>query len=134
MILENLNLTELSILFVILLLAISALSFRWFFNQVRDVCKRVSGYIILGQLVFILFSWGVFLTIFVYYLFKGGQVEVLNIFLTVIVGFLGTIIGVFFSEKAFEKIVKDLEERYKDQRAKRFRVYKGIAERLEELK
>ena len=133
MIIDKLSLTELSILCIILLSFIIFLLFRWFFNEVRDICKKISGYMIFGQLVFILLSWGVFLTIFVYYLIKGGKVEVLNVFLTVIVGFLGTIIGVFFSEKAFEKIIKDLEERYRDNREKRYRAYKRISKSLEKL-
>ena len=50
----------LSILFALLFSLILFVIFRWFFDEVRDICKRISGYVIFGQLVFILFSWGVF--------------------------------------------------------------------------
>jgi len=97
----------------ILILAILVVFFCWVFKELRDICKRISGYIILGQLIFILLSWGVFLGILVYYaIFKpDGKVDVFTIFITVVVGFLGTIIGVFFSEKTFEKIIDELKTR-----------------------
>ncbi len=134
MLLERLSTLDFIVIYCILLLVILFIIFRWFFTQIREICRRVAGYIIFGQLVFILLSWGVFLIIFFYYLINPSDISVLNIFLTVIVGFLGTILGVFFSEKAFEKIVKDLEEKYKTFGVKRYKTYKRILKYLDELK
>ena len=96
---------------VILLSFILFWIFKWFIGQLRDVCKNISGYVILGQLLFMFLSWGIFLLILIYYLIYPEEVSVLNIFLTIIVGFLGTMIGIFFSDRAFDKIIKDLQER-----------------------
>jgi|TARA_Y100000310_G_scaffold330425_1_gene402020 hypothetical protein len=134
MLLDNLSISELFLLILIILTVILFLIFKWFFKQVREICRRIAGYIIFGQLIFILLSWGIFLIIFFYYLINPENVNVLNIFLTVIVGFLGTILGVFFSEKAFEKIVKDLEERYETLRNKKIKTYNKVIRILNQLK
>lgn len=96
---------------IILVILILSLIFKWFMKQLRDICRNVSGYVILGQLLFMFLSWGIFLLILFYYIFNPEDVGVLNVFLTIIVGFLGTMIGIFFSDRAFEKIIRDLEER-----------------------
>jgi len=100
---------------IILFLIIFAFVFKWLVKQVREICKNLSGYVILSQLTFIVFSWVVFLVILVYYMIfrPNTQVDVLTIFLTVTVGFLGTIMGFFFSERAFEKIMKERQFRMK---------------------
>jgi len=119
----------------ILILIILVVFFCWIFKEIRSICQRVAGYIILGQLILILLSCGVFVGILIYYILfaPSEEVPMLNIFLTVVVGFLGTIIGVFFSEKAFEKIVKDLEDKYRAQRNETYREYQILAKRLSKL-
>ena len=45
-----------------------------------------------------------FVLIFFYYLINESQVDRIDIFLTVIVGWLGAIIGKFFGERAMENL------------------------------
>ena len=94
------------------------------------ICKNVSGYVILGQLLFMFLSWGIFLLILIYYMFNQENVGVLNVFLTIIVGFLGTMIGIFFSDRTFDKIIKDLEER----NAKQIKVIRKDIDLLNDFK
>ena len=52
------------------------------------------------QIFLIVLLSGIFVLIFFYYVFNESQVDRIDIFLTVIVGWLGAIIGKFFGEKA----------------------------------
>jgi len=78
--------------------------FKWFFKQVREISKDPRGFIKFGQITFILLSWSVFMVILIYFIFVPEEVNAINISLTVVVGFLGTILGLFFSEKALERL------------------------------
>lgn len=80
--------------------------FKWFFLQVRDIAKHPSGFIKFGQITFILLSWSGFFIILFYYIFNPRDVSVLDIFLTITTGYLGTSIGFFFSERALEDLRK----------------------------
>jgi len=86
------------------LLIFSLLKLEWLIKELRDICLRPQGFFKLGQLTFIFFSWGSFLSILVYYAIKETQINALNIFLTIVVGFLGTIMGVLFSQEVIKKI------------------------------
>ncbi|MBU0627988.1 MAG: hypothetical protein KKC75_02270 [Nanoarchaeota archaeon] len=106
MFLDKLQLSDLIIFNCIILLVILFLVFKWFFRQVRDICKEPEGIIKFGQISFILLSWGCFLGILIYFVLKPGETSVLHIFLTIVVGFLGTILGLFFSRDAIENLKK----------------------------
>jgi len=65
------------------------------------------------QVTFIFGSWGIFSLIFGYYLFFNPKetISILSLFLTIVVGFLGTIMGLFFSKEALEEIIKKYKSR-----------------------
>ena len=123
---------EMVLVIIVLLIVFCFFAFKWMFKQIRDVCQKTSGYLIFVQLVFVFVSCGVFLATFFYYLIFGqnSQVDAITIFLTVVVGFMGTIMGVFFSEKTIGKTIKDLEERNR----KAFRNLQRIKHRLSEAR
>tara|TARA_B100000315_G_scaffold237825_1_gene254977 strand:+ start:365 stop:703 length:339 start_codon:yes stop_codon:yes gene_type:complete len=106
--------------------------FKWFFGQVREICKEPEGFVKFGQVAFIVLSWGCFLVILVYYIFVKTQVNALDIILTVVVGFLGTIIGMFFSKEALESLKGKVERRSK-KILDTAEVIKDTKELLEEL-
>lgn len=111
MFLDLLNGSDLIILNLLLLLILLFFMFQWFFSQVRDICREPEGFIKFGQITFILLSWGCFLIILIYYIFNKTEVNAIDIAFTVIVGFLGTIIGMFFSKEALESLKGKLKER-----------------------
>jgi len=80
--------------------------FKWFFNQVRKIARDPRGFIKFGQITFILLSWSVLILILFYYIFVPEDVNAVAIILTVVIGFLGTILGLFFSEKALERLTE----------------------------
>jgi len=98
---------------LILILVILFFMFKWFFGQVREICREPEGFIKFGQVTFIVLSWSCFLVILVYYMIIKTQVNALDIILTVVVGFLGTIIGMFFSKEALESLKSKVERRSK---------------------
>jgi len=104
MFLDKLSIPELFLLNLTALIVILFFMFQWFFGQVREICKEPEGIIKFGQIVFILLSWGCFLSILIYFIIKPDEVGVLNIFLTIVVGFLGTIMGLFFNRETIEKL------------------------------
>tara|TARA_Y100000310_G_C20539578_1_gene742539 strand:+ start:219 stop:662 length:444 start_codon:yes stop_codon:yes gene_type:complete len=107
MLLDNLSIPKLFLLNLTVLIVILFLMFKWFFGQVREICKEPEGIIKFGQISFILLSWSCFLFILIYFAIKPEEeVHVLNIFLTIVVGFLGTILGLFFSREAIEDLKK----------------------------
>jgi len=98
------------IIAVTLFLIILFFGFIWFVREVRSIAENSRGFIKFGQIAFIGLSWGVFFIILFYYLFNPREtISPLNVFLTVIIGFLGTGIGFFFSGPA----VKHLEDKVK---------------------
>ncbi len=100
--------------FMIFLIIIVILLFLiWVFKEIRDICKNFEGFIKFTQITFMLFSWIIFTSIFGFYLFynPNEKVSILNIFLTIIVGFLGTMIGLFFSNEALNELKRKLKTR-----------------------
>ncbi len=78
--------------------------FKWFLTQVREICDKPGGFLIFGQISFLLLSWGCLILILVFFMYYDTKVSALNIVLTIVVGFLGTMIGATFSEAAIKKI------------------------------
>ena len=85
--------------------------FKWFFKQVRSIAREPEGFIKFGQTTFILLSWSVFFILLFYYIFNPYSINILNVFLTIAVGFLGTIMGLFFSREMIEKLKGKIESR-----------------------
>jgi len=88
--------------FIILLI----LKLEWCIDKIRDICKDYCGFIKFTQTIFMILSWSCFFLILFYYLFFNNtkEIPVLEIFLTVIVGFLGTMIGLFFSNESLMEL------------------------------
>ncbi len=80
------------------------LNLKWCVNKIRDICDNPIGYTKFIQLLLILLLSSLFVLIFLYYLIKEGQVNRIDIFMTVIVGWLGAIIGSFFGERSMENL------------------------------
>jgi len=96
---------------------------KWIIKELRNVCEDESGYIKLIQLVFVLLVLASFFGLLIYNLIYRETTSKLDVFLTVIVGLMGTIIGTFFSERTMGSIKKD-----------RDRKRKAIIEKLTKLK
>lgn len=92
--------------------------FEWCIGQIRSICKEFDGFIKLIQTLFILSCWGIFFIILLYYLIfnPNKEVPILEIFLTVIIGFLGTIIGLFFSNDALEELRDKYQHKISDEK------------------
>ena len=88
------------------------------------------------QLIFITTSCGIFLATFVYYFIFNpyNKVDVFNIFLTVVVGFMGTIMGIFFSEKTVAMMIKSSQEREKAKNIELYEKYRKLSNILNSLK
>jgi|TARA_B100001971_G_C18112670_1_gene495083 L-cystine uptake protein TcyP (sodium:dicarboxylate symporter family) len=94
-----------SILLIVLIFLMT--NFKWIIRELRDICQDEGGYIKLIQLIFVLLVFASFFVLLVYNLFYRESTSKLDIFLTVIVGLIGTIIGAFFSERTMESIKMD---------------------------
>ena len=68
-------------------------NFKWIVKEIRNICKDETGYIKLIQLLFVLMIFGSFITLLIYNFFHRDITSKLDIFLTVIVGLMGTVIG-----------------------------------------
>ena len=90
----------------------------WFFYEVRKICEKASGFLVLGQVTFLFLSWGSFITIFIIFAFTQAEISALSLILTIVVGFLGTITGMLFNQDALKRTYQDRmverEERVED--------------------
>ncbi len=86
------------------------LNLKWCVNKIRDICNNPIGYTKFVQLLLIVLLSALFLFIFLYYLTNKGQVDRIDIFMTVIVGWLGAIIGSFFGEKSMGNLTTQKRE------------------------
>lgn len=86
---------------------------KWIIREVRSISEDVKGFIKFTQITFILGSWLVFLLIFFYYLMfdPNETLSILGLFLTIVVGFLGTIMGLFFSSEALNEMKRKYDYR-----------------------
>ena len=109
MLMENIFLLLLCILLLITLFLI--LNFKWIVKETRSICEDESGYVKLIQLFFILLVLFSFFILLIHSLNSNEVTSKLDIFLTVIVGLMGTIIGTFFSDRTMESIKKDRDRK-----------------------
>lgn len=109
-----------SLLGIILIFLI--INFNWLLKELRSICQDESGYIKLIQLIFILLVLASFLILLVFSIVHEEKTSKLDVFLTVIVGLMGTIIGTFFSETTMESIKKDRDRKRKTIIAKRLQL------------
>ena len=94
-------------------------NFKWIIKESRSICENEGGYIKLMQLIFVLLVLASFFVLLVYNLIYRETTSKLDIFLTVIVGLMGTIIGTFFSERSMQsiKIDRDLKKKALSEKA-----------------
>ena len=85
----------------------------WIIKEIRNICEDESGYVKLIQLIFVLLVLASFFILLVYNIIYRETTSKLDIFLTVIVGLMGTIIGAFFSERTMEAIKRDRDRKRK---------------------
>jgi|TARA_Y100000310_G_scaffold28368_1_gene27002 uncharacterized protein YneF (UPF0154 family) len=109
---ENIFLLLLCILLLITLFLI--LNFKWIVKETRSICEDESGYVKLIQLFFILLVLFSFFILLIHSLNSNEVTSKLDIFLTVIVGLMGTIIGTFFSDRTMESIKKDRDRKRRE--------------------
>lgn len=88
-------------------------NFKWIIKEIRNICEDESGYVKLIQLIFVLLVLTSFFILLIYNLIYRETTSKLDIFLTVIVGLMGTVIGTFFSERSMESIKKDRDKKRK---------------------
>lgn len=90
----------------IILLFLFIVNFKWCINTLRSIAspKNQSGYIKLIQMGIIFTLIAVFCGVLVYYIMNPCKVDRVDIILTVVVGWLGLIIGRFFGERAMEHL------------------------------
>lgn len=95
-------LTLLLLNLILVFLIILSVNFKWCVNTIREIAdsKNRGGYTKLVQIGITSMVIIIFVGIIIYYIIKPAQVDRIDIILTVIVGWLGTIIGKFFGEKA----------------------------------
>ncbi|MAF51175.1 MAG: hypothetical protein CMH64_03720 [Nanoarchaeota archaeon] len=96
------------VIILLILLIPSSIIIYFIVKEIRSICKGVDGLIKFIQIIFLLECWGTFGLILGYYLFFGSDetVPVLSLFLTIVVGFLGTIMGLYFSKETLETLKK----------------------------
>jgi len=121
-------------LFLIILL----ITFKWLIKEIREVCYELLGYVKLNQLILTGVTVLIFLAIFVNTWLYPTKVEKIDLFLTVIVGFLGTMIGYFFKEGMLERIEKERREKttkhleITEMLKERLKKYRGERSQLQE--
>ncbi len=70
-----------------------------------------------------------FITIIIYYLLHPSQVDRVDVILTVIVGWLGAIIGSFFGERSMESLEEE-RNRYAKKAKMTFEEYNALINQL----
>ena len=110
------------------------LNFKWIIKTLREISDQENqgGYTKLIQIGIIFSLFTMFIFILIYFLFNPEKVDGINIILTVIVGWLGAIIGQFFGEKTMENLGIKRKEKFIEvaiAEEKKFR----MAERIENV-
>jgi len=134
---------ELNILIIGIIILITTifliLKIEWFIKEIREICKDFSGFIKFSQMIFMFSSWFILISLFLYYLIFNPQKEVpiLEIFLTIIVGFLGTMIGLFFSNDSLNELktkYKSRGERMLKDKNKLLEIKTNLEKKLKKIK
>jgi len=72
-------------------------------ETIRDICYRRGGYARFIQIIIITFLFIIFFIVVLYFLIYNEKVTTMGVILTVLVGWIGMIIGRFFGERAMEE-------------------------------
>jgi len=127
----------LSSIFLIILIFLMW-NFQYIVTKTREVCEDPSGYFKFGQLAILIFAIFSFVSILFYNMFiNHHETSIIDVFLTVTVGILGTIVGLFYGGRAEEHISKSKRRLFFDivsQRKERTgKVIKSLVKRIREL-
>lgn len=126
-------LTQLLLIGIFLIVLIFLMkNLEWLLKELRSICQDESGYVKLIQLVFILLVLSSFLVLLVFSIVHEEKTSKLDVFLTVIVGLMGTIIGTFFSETTMESIKKDRDKKRRSLIEKTIKL-KQLQQQLDEM-
>src|SRR3989344_5433282 len=99
-----------STLMLLFMLLLSSLFFlmliniKWFVATIRDIARDENGYTKLIQVSLTGLLCSIFLAVIIYYFINPGTVDRVDVILTVVVGWLGAIVGGFFSDKAMNNL------------------------------
>jgi magnesium-transporting ATPase (P-type) len=124
---------SLSLVCIVLIIIIFLIrNLEWITKEIRNICEDESGYMKLIQLIFVILVLASFFILLVFNLVFRESTSKLDIFLTVIVGLMGTIIGTFFSERSMETIKKDRDKKRKAiiQKTIKLKEYKEALDKL----
>ncbi len=102
---------SIAISLILIMLIFIMRNFENIVKNLRDICEEPSGYFKFGQILIMFFVIFSFLSILLYDIFVGTRiVSSIDILLTVTVGLLGTIVGLFFGSRAEHHISRPREE------------------------
>ena len=93
----------------ILIVFFFLINLKWCVKTIREIAspKNQGGYTKLIQMGMIVLLSSIFIFIAIYYVLNDGKVDKIDLVFTVTVGWLGLIIGKFFSERAMESLEND---------------------------
>ena len=91
-------------IFLIILIFIMR-NFHYIVTKTREICEEPSGYFKFGQIVVLIFTIFSFVSILAYNMFiNPHETSIMDVFLTVTVGILGTVVGLFYGGRAEDYI------------------------------
>ena len=92
--------------FAVIITSFFLFKFEWIIRTIRETASQHNqgGYTKLMQIGMIIFLVSIFTAVVIYFFFNPEEVNGINIILTVVVGWLGAIIGQFFGEKTMENL------------------------------
>ena len=107
------SITLLLILYVLVILtAVFLFNFRWIIQQIRQISNQGNkgGYTKLIQISLMGFLCIIFFSVVIYYFKFPSKVDKVDVILTVVVGWLGLVIGGFFGDKSMDDLRKEKEQ------------------------
>ena len=112
LIMLSLSFLVLAIICLIILIFLM-LRFEYIIKEIRKISEDPGGYFKFGQLIILFFAIISFLGILAYNILIPQEVSSTDVFLAVIVGILGTTLGIFYGSKA-EKYISEPRRRVLD--------------------
>jgi len=90
---------------ILIILIFFLINFKWCVKTIREICHsgNEGGYTKFIQTIIVMVLILIFIGIIIYYIIDKQKVDRIDIVLTVIVGWLGAIIGRFFGERSMEQ-------------------------------
>lgn len=100
-----------SLSIILIILIFFMVNCKYLLKELRNITEEPSGYFKMGQVMILLFVLFCFIYILIYKSFIDVEkVSPIDVIFTVIVGILGTLIGLFFGAKAEQYISESRKE------------------------